>query len=102
MPDLIDREKLISEMEDTKLFGMCMFRFPKNQINVAEAVADAMLDNIKDAPTVDAVPVVRCKDCRFGIAHKYGIYCPLLAYTRPGDWFCANGERKRKEDTHET
>lgn len=24
-----------------------------------------VLDSIKDAPTVDAVPVVRCKDCKF-------------------------------------
>lgn len=58
MPDLIDREELIMDMKDTKENVMRMFQFPKNQINVAEAVADAMLYNARHAPAVDVVPVV--------------------------------------------
>lgn len=57
MSDLINREELISDMMDTKENVMRMFQFPKNQINVAEAVADAMLYNVRRASAVDAVPV---------------------------------------------
>ena len=51
---------------------------------------------IEDAPTIDAVPVVRCKDCK-----NYGdeYFCPLLSladYTDPND-FCSYGERKDGE-----
>ena len=48
---------------------------------------------LKDAPTIDAVEVVRCKDCKF-----YGNEddCPLLSfanYTESMD-FCSCGERR--------
>lgn len=43
---------------------------------------------IRDAPTVDAVPVVRCEQC----IHNH--YC---TWSEPG-WFCADGERKSNED----
>ncbi len=39
---------------------------------------------IADTPTVDAVIVVRCDDC------KYGDQC---TFSEKG-WFCADGERK--------
>ena len=46
-------------------------------------------------PTVDAVPVVRCKDCQ----HYDGKWCLLLDMVNSdmGDWFCAYGERKDGE-----
>lgn len=44
-------------------------------------------EDIDNAPTVDAVPVVRCKDCR-----KFKTYaCRMVA--RGYDDFCAYGER---------
>lgn len=66
---------------------------------------------IDDAPTIDAVPVVRCKDCKHRILNThYGDknYLPIKArceldtgdpysYGRPAerdDWFCADGERR--------
>ena len=61
---------------------------------------------VGDAPTVDAVPVVRCKDCKYAHMTYDGEckYCQLdidRGYTdaayRDGDWFCADGER-REED----
>ena len=51
---------------------------------------------ITKAPTIDAVPVVRCKDCKFRGDEDD---CPLLnlsAYTEPDD-FCSYGERKDGE-----
>lgn len=55
------------------------------------------------SPTIDAVPVVRCKDCTH---RNNSLYCPiaLLAETVmktkvfdfkvSDDWFCADGEKK--------
>ena len=50
---------------------------------------------LDSAPTVDAVPVVRCKDCK----HYDGKWCLLLDMVNSdmGDWFCAYGERRTDE-----
>ena len=67
---------------------------------------------IENEPTVDAVPVVRCKDCihrPIGDPCKHNVQppkendyrCPCLcegdnwySWIPADDWFCANGERK--------
>lgn len=51
-------------------------------------VWDSWLE-INNAPTVDAVPVVRCKDCKYW---DYGD-CYRLELSRPDD-FCSYGERR--------
>ena len=47
------------------------------------------------SPTVDAVSVVRCKDCKYqldrGRAHKE---CDKHFLWAKDDWFCADGERR--------
>ena len=50
------------------------------------------LERIKDAPTVDAVEVVRCEDCKyFGTdACAFDTY----AFDVTEDSFCSYGERK--------
>ena len=45
------------------------------------------LGSIRTAPTIDAVPVVRCGEC----VHRSRR--PNCAGRHP-DWFCADGERK--------
>ena len=55
------------------------------------------VQDIDEAPTVDAVEVVRCKDCRWynpkgGVAGQKTIICSY----QPKDFFCAYGERKDK------
>ena len=86
---LIEKEKLLRDISVVPNFGK----------EYDKALCSAIIDS---QPVIDAVPVVRCKDCLFGIVRKYGIDCPQMEFPCPGDWFCANGERKRKEDTHET
>ena len=59
--------------------------------------------SIDNAPTIDAVQVVRCGECRHGItAHGISdgwVFCSK-PYTERGntmhrdDWFCADGERR--------
>ena len=58
--------------------------------------------NEEDAPTVDAVPVVRCKDCKWVEKGKdYEAYCNhwksgLYADVKDDD-FCSYGERRTEE-----
>ena len=48
-------------------------------------------------PTIDAVPVVRCKDCKRHNAKAGKLYrCDLLNVWYDGDFFCANGERSEE------
>lgn len=64
------------------------------------------LNLICDAPTVDAVPVVRCNNCDH-MKWKRSVYvdgtinrcrrCEIDHKEHPNDWFCADGERKDGE-----
>ena len=51
---------------------------------------------IRKRPTIDAVPVVRCKDCKYHEDEEIGmVYCPNALGGWVGEnWFCADGERK--------
>lgn len=59
------------------------------------------LQDIAEAPTVDAVEVVRCKDCKFGVTpygdeHDGWIECSNI-YSKPlfgCNDFCSFGERR--------
>ena len=67
-----------------------------------EAVVDCE-QMVEKAPTIDAVPVVRCKDCVYRVIVRdpliktldcYG--CKVMHYNED-DWFCSFGERKDDE-----
>ena len=73
--------------------------------------ADHYLPNIRNVianilrhtKTIDAVEVVRCKDCKNwdttwqnDWAKNYH-YCSLIDGTRNGDWYCADAERRTDE-----
>ena len=61
-----------------------------------------LASDIKNAPTVDAVPVVRCKDCKYYEIHKPKVLenCERNGYIIPmkPDDFCSYGERKDGDD----
>ena len=57
----------------------------------------ALSDAVEQMPTVDAVPVIRCKDCTFGHYIDYGhMHClhPCGLTTNMSDDFCSYAERK--------
>lgn len=65
---------------------------------------DAFDDALQDTPTVDAVVVVRCKDCKhydMGVCLKIysdgNVHSAAWQSRRPED-FCSYGERKDKAD----
>ena len=62
-----------------------------------------LASDIKNAPTVDAVSVVRCKDCKHW--HKDTMFCSYMPYGEASErvnWyaddFCSYGERKDGDD----
>ena len=59
-----------------------------------------LVGDIDDAPTIDAVPVVRCKDCNKSEPSNVWdgwIYCTANAVHQKDDNFCSYGERKDGE-----
>lgn len=55
------------------------------------------IDDIKNAPTIDAVPVVRCKDCKYYnklLPTSSDTKCDLLYGMTDLLGYCSLGERK--------
>lgn len=62
-----------------------------------EAYMDAEI--LRAIPTVDAVPVVRCKDCKYAYIDSYSaasrhVICSASANVTQQDDFCSYGERR--------
>nr|DAZ48352.1 MAG TPA: baseplate protein [Caudoviricetes sp.] len=61
---------------------------------------DTILDLVDSIPTVDAVIVTRCKDCKHRIYKDMGEEigeiggCGLFNCAMPNEGFCSHGERK--------
>lgn len=59
-----------------------------------------ILDKIDNAPTINATPVVRCKDCKFYETAQYDEgtkqVCRLLTRQFHPDDFCSYGVRKEE------
>lgn len=58
-----------------------------------------LVKHIDNASTVDAVPVVRCKDCKWWTKQEKSIQgrCALNGTYPTGGWYCANGRREGDE-----
>ena len=79
---LINREALLSYAD---LWASCGEHY----------TAEDVIMMIKTAPTVDAVPVVRCRECKYH--HDCGThFCDALGMDCPDDseFFCSYGERR--------
>lgn len=50
---------------------------------------------ISTFPTVDAVPITRCKDCKW---YDTELHCKLNGYGcgMSPDWFCADGKKEEE------
>ena len=77
MADLIDRKEL------------------RDALYEADAVTMQGVKIINQFPAVNAVPVVRCRDCE--VPHNKYTGCPELnGLVTPPDFYCPFGERKRR------
>lgn len=91
MSRLIDADALIEYLKKT--WG----KWDEDDWYEAQA-KDAMEDDIEivnKQPTIDAVEVVRCKECKFCSIHNQ--WCKRHNKMTSDNWFCADGERKDGE-----
>lgn len=60
---------------------------------------NCILESIDEQPTIDAVPVVRCKDCIYKASAKVKngyVICPASGMEITDYDFCSYGERKEE------
>lgn len=97
MPRLIDADALYKSFGATGNCNGCPLDAYKCQYYNEHTMME-FCERIDDAPTVDAVEVVRCKDCKhYGvtIAGEFMQMCRKLEYTHhEEDDFCSWGEKK--------
>lgn len=67
-----------------------------------QGILQKLVDGVVDgAPTVDAVPVTRCGDCKYmdDSVHTFGWngVCRYWGKSTDYSWFCAAAERKNGE-----
>ena len=95
---LIDADEFDTKLFNDGFFGglaECIGNTPrKRKFTIGE-----FRGMLKKAPTIDAVPVVRCKDCKwFTMDNTGGTYCNHLTCGLfngyEPDAFCSYGERK--------
>lgn len=91
MSELVDKQAVLRAISELSFVGY---------LN-----ADDMHDAVEWLPTIDAVEVVRCKDCKWG--ERYGTtdegkpyyYCVITDWAgQPPKFFCADGVRKETDD----
>lgn len=59
-------------------------------------------EDIDSQHTIDAVPVVRCRECKHYKPSKYNggtaLYCGVIDGFPKEHWFCADGQRREDGD----
>lgn len=55
---------------------------------------EAAIAQLDELESVDAVPVVRCRDCLWRHDDSSPAWLPCMERETPNDWFCADGERR--------
>lgn len=95
MDDLISRAEAIEAATDWHV---------KPDGEIFSAIKAASRSKIEQLPVVDAVPVIRCRDCAYWETDwkpNHSIdgehFCPMISLVTYGEWFCAYGERMESE-----
>ena len=100
---LIEKEAVLNEIEE--LFTICSETIPdengSHYVTESELITHKRI--IMELPTIDAVQVVRCKDCKhrrmdgFCLLFQQNINGIATKWFKPEpDWFCADGVRKEE------
>lgn len=101
MADLIDRQALQDTLDGIVRYYIADKSF---QCNFAAGVVCDIRDTvIAEMPTVDAVEVVRCKDCekrRKSADLTDSVLCMWHGFSMPKDGFCSYGERREENESH--
>lgn len=78
--------------------GKRQFIYEIGEAHCRACEVDDVKAELEEAPTIDAVPVIRCKDCRWKEEEQPGmVYCPAtVGGWVDEDWFCKGGERSEE------
>ena len=123
MPEYIERtEELVLAMnagaraiENTRRYHGAVYTkdvFSEDSQEIPYLLAAKVLREVSDAPTIDAVVVTRCKDCKHNIlpselTRRYGkpgtltchnMHAPSNRRNVGSNDFCSYGERKEKNN----
>ena len=96
---LIDGDALIEKFNEKADMAECLV-----DARTAERFATfcALADAVEEMPTVDAVPVVRCKDCKYLVnatVNSNGfLICHITDMEIAPDDFCSYGECREDKD----
>lgn len=102
MPEYIDRQKLLKALSYE---GACRSKNSESP-DLLRGLVIAILVAKKEVETADAVPVIRCRDCKFAHCRTASVY-PVVECMRPDvsygavrglDDYCSYGERKEDDD----
>ena len=69
----------------------------KEQAGRFDTYWDDVIERLDSLPTIDAVPVVRCKDCIYRNDTEKGkalMWLPCEEIRKGDNWYCAEGERR--------
>lgn len=103
MAEYIEREAFIQDIQteiiNLSMDGMKGTRMPHDELY-------SFIDRIKEQPSADVVPVVRCKECEFHTflgkckvhSQEPDQYGPGHDVTMAPDDFCSYGKRKQLEE----
>ena len=68
-----------------------------DSLNIRSATYNCIINKcIEDAPTIDAVPVVRCKDCEYAVGQSFEgyLHCDVLKILIYETGYCCYGVRR--------
>ena len=88
MDDLIRKQTVLNMIDDVQ-FG-----------NITQKLSQ-LYEAVRNYPSVDAVEVIRCKDCKNWDTKRtlvFMCYCSELNRWTGDDYYCASGERKEEEN----
>ncbi|MFA5659124.1 MAG: hypothetical protein WC900_07555 [Oscillospiraceae bacterium] len=91
MSDLISREKAKEILTDLSIYYDRKIHAPMISNGI-----DFAAQKLNDVPTVDAIPVVKCGECKFS-EQFFGpddIYCPIMDCYPNNDFYCGAGEKE--------
>ena len=95
---LIDADALIGKFNEKADMAECLV-----DARTAERFATfcALADAVEEMPTVDAVPVVRCKDCEYSydeIRYLCCLHGVCVDCEVPPNFYCAYGKRRAENE----
>lgn len=96
MSDYISRKAFLADVEKRFCTPCKMQGSGMIGIRCRACWVDGLLGEVQDAPAVDAVPVVRCKDCKYYKPDEFEYGCDFaggLPYVKADD-FCSFGQRR--------